>query len=102
MTITAEIQPRGSGNQEGFGPEGTSTGSRAQRFEDAYKVAQEYKRIMECHSAQKVVLPAVQEATTPPKLTPMSGAKVTPDIGPQMEPQTIVDLKEALIQRCTS
>ena len=36
---------------EGFGPEGRSTGSRAQRFEDAYKVAQEeYKRKMECYS----------------------------------------------------
>ena len=68
--ITAEIQPRGSGNQEGFGPEGTSTGSRAQRFEDAYKVAQEqYKRKMESYSTQEVVLPAVREATTLPKLT---------------------------------
>ena len=71
MTITAEIQPRGDAPPEGFGPEGTSTGSRAQRFEDACKVAQEeYKRKMESHSTMKVDLPVVREATTLPKLTP--------------------------------
>merc|ERR1712136_316296 len=44
-----------------------------QRFEEAYKTAQEeYKRQMEIYSAQKVDLP-LQEATTPPEAQKRKG-----------------------------